>query len=198
VTAPAVNCDEDSIATYLVARLKLTFGRAMAALADVHSCGENVAYSWFASARIRGWYCCRALLVGSNSDVLRCGEDISFDLLSMQSGHADHLVDPTPRSIRHVESFSRRRDGRRMLIEAGPLSYEMTGFAKPILLLSRVRLVIGRRPRSLCTKGSAYVSYSAANLQQHVGDDSGALDTVGSLSATSACALSLLKLTSRR
>src|SRR5882724_3715699 len=158
------------IATYLVARLKLTFGRAMAALADVAFLRRERSLQLVRiGTEYGGWYCCRALL-GPDRTAMCCGagEDISFDVaLNAKWDMRIICVDPTPRSIRHVESFlAASRDGRRMLIEAGPLSYEMSGFREANF--SFVACAVWSSDGVLdlfAPRDPAHVSYSAVNLQ---------------------------------
>jgi FkbM family methyltransferase len=158
------------IATYLVARLKLAFGRAMAALADVAFLRrERTLQLVRLGTDYGGWYCCRALL-GPDRIAMCCGagEDISFDVaLNAKWGMRIICVDPTPRSIRHVESFlAASRDGRPMLIEAGPLIYETAGFreANFAFVASAVWSSDGAL-ELFAPKNPAHVSYSAMNLQ---------------------------------
>jgi len=188
------------IATYLVARLKLTFGRAMAALADVAFLRRERSLQLVRiGTEYGGWYCCRALL-GPDRTAMCCGagEDISFDVaLNAKWDMRIICVDPTPRSIRHVESFlAASRDGRRMLIEAGPLSYEMTGFREAdFTFVARAVWSSDGVLDLFAPKDPAYVSYSAVNLQHTSETIQVRSSTVGSLlSDFGVVRLSLLKL----
>jgi FkbM family methyltransferase len=189
------------ITTYLVARLKLAFGRAMAALADVAFLRQVPAALQLVriGTDYGGWYCCRELL-SPDRTAMCCGagEDISFDVaLNAQWEMRIICVDPTPRSIRHVAAFlAASRDGRRMLIEAGPLSYEMTGFREdkftfvPCAVWSSDGILDLFAP-----KDPAHVSYSAVNLQHTSEMIQVPSSTVASLLRDSGVArLSLLKL----
>ncbi len=158
------------ITTYAVARLKVTFGRAMAALVDVAFLRRERALQLVRiGTDYGGWYCCRALL-GPDRTAMCCGagEDISFDVaLNAKWGMRIICVDPTPRSIRHVESFlAAGREGRQMLIEAGPLSYEMTGFREAkFTFVPRAVWSSDGLLELFAPKDPAHVSYSALNLQ---------------------------------
>jgi FkbM family methyltransferase len=158
------------ISNYLVARLKLAFGRAMAALVDVAFLRREPTLQLIRiGTDYGGWYCCRALL-GPDRTAMCCGagEDISFDVaLNATWGMRIICVDPTPRSIRHVESFlAASRDGHRMLIEAGPLSYEMTGFREATFTFIPCAVWSSDGFLTLfAPKDPAHVSYSAMNLQ---------------------------------
>lgn len=158
------------IATYLVARLKLAYGRSMAALADMAFLRRDPALELVRiGTKYGGWYCCPALL-GSDRTAMCCGagEDISFDVaLNAKWGLRIICVDPTPRSVRHVESLlAAGRDGRRMLIEAGPLCYEMTGFREVNFTFVACAVWSSDGVLDLfAPKDPAHVSYSAVNLQ---------------------------------
>ncbi len=158
------------ITTYAVARLKVTFGRAVAALVDLAFLRRERALQLVRiGTDYGGWYCCRALL-GPDRTAMCCGagEDISFDVaLNAKWGMRIICVDPTPRSIRHVESFlAAGREGRQMLIEAGPLSYEMTGFREArFTLVPRAVWSSDGLLELFAPKDPAHVSYSALNLQ---------------------------------
>ncbi|MGC1386756.1 MAG: FkbM family methyltransferase [Steroidobacteraceae bacterium] len=188
------------VTPYLVARLKLAFGRTMAALADVIFLRREPAAGLVRiGTEYGGWYCCRALL-GPDRTAMCCGagEDISFDAaLNAKWGMRIICVDPTPRSIRHVESFlAAGRDGRPMLIEAGPLGYEMNGFREanftfvPCAVWSSDGVLDLFAPRD-----PAHVSYSAVNLQHTSEVIQVRSSTVGSLLRDfGVVRLSLLKL----
>ncbi len=188
------------IPAYLVARLKLAFGRATAALVDVAFLRRNPTLPLIRiGTDYGGWYCCRALL-GPDRTAMCCGagEDISFDVdLNAKWGMRIICVDPTPRSIRHVESFlAASREGRRMLIEAGPLSYEMTGFREDnFTFVARAVWSSDGALELFAPKDQAHVSYSALNLQHTSETIQVRSSTVGSLLRDFGVArLSVLKL----
>jgi FkbM family methyltransferase len=158
------------ITAYLVARLKLAFGRAMAALTDIALLRrESTLQLVRIGTEYGGWYCCPALL-GPGRTAMCCGagEDITFDVaLNAMWGMRIICVDPTPRAILHVESFlAASRDGRPMQIEAGPLSYDMTGFrATDFIFVPRAVWSTDGILDLYAPKDPAHVSYSALNLQ---------------------------------
>jgi FkbM family methyltransferase len=188
------------ITTYIVARLKVAFGRAIASFVDLAFLRRDPALQLVRiGTDYGGWYCCRALL-GPGRVAMCCGagEDISFDVaLNAQWEMRIICVDPTPRSVRHVASFlAASRDGHGMLIEAGPLSYEMTGFRE-----SNFAFVPSAAWSSdgvldlFAPKDPAHVSYSAMNLQHTSEMIKVRSSTVGSLLKDAGVArLSLLKL----
>lgn len=155
---------------YLVARIKLAFGRAMAALGDAAFLRRKPGLQLIRiGTEYGGWYCCRELL-GPGRTAMCCGagEDISFDAaLNAKWGMRILCVDPTPRSIRHVESFiSACRGGKDMLIEAGPLHYEAAGFnEKQFTFIARAVWSSDGVLDLFAPKDPAHVSYSALNLQ---------------------------------
>jgi FkbM family methyltransferase len=158
------------ITTYLVARLKVAFGRAIATLADLAFLRRDPTLQLVRiGTDYGGWYCSRALLAPDRTAMCcGAGEDISFDVaLNAKWGMRIICVDPTPRSIRHVESFlAASRDGRRMLIEAGPLSYETTGFREADFTFVACAVWSSDGVLDLfAPKDPAHVSYSAMNLQ---------------------------------
>lgn len=186
--------------TYLVARFKLAYGRSMAALADLAFLRRDPALQLVRiGTEYGGWYCCPALL-GSERTAMCCGagEDISFDVaLNAKWGMRIICVDPTPRSVRHVESFlAANRDGRRMLIEAGPLSYQMNGFREAEFTFVACAVWSSDGVLDLfAPKDPAHVSYSAVNLQHTSEMIQVRSSTVGTLLGDFGVArLSLLKL----
>jgi len=187
-------------ADYLVPRVKLAFGRAVAALTDIAFVRRESSLPLVRiGTEYGGWYCCRALL-GAGRTALCCGagEDISFDLaLNAKWGMRIICVDPTPRAISHVESFlAASRDGRRMPIEAGPLTYDMTGFrAADFSLVARAVWSTDGVLELFAPRDPAHVSYSALNLQRTREKIRVRSSTVGSiLSEFGVTRLSLLKL----
>jgi FkbM family methyltransferase len=188
------------IGSYLVARLKLAFGRAMAALADVKFLRRDTALQLVRiGTEYGGWYCCPALL-GPDRTAICCGagEDISFDVaLNAKRDMRIICVDPTPRSIRHVESLlAANRKGRSMLIERGPLNYEMTGFREDnFIFVARAAWSSDGVLDLFAPKNPAHVSYSAVNLQHTSETIRVRSSTIGSLLREFGVArLSLLKL----
>jgi len=155
---------------YLKARAKLAFGRGMAAFADA------VFLRPFRPLRLvrigtdyGGWYCCGDLL-GPGRAAMCCGagEDVSFDVaLNSKWGMRIVCVDPTPRSISHVRSLmAAGRNGQSMPIEAGPSSYDLTGFRESDFMF--VDCAVWSSDGSLelfAPRNPAHVSYSAVNLQ---------------------------------
>jgi FkbM family methyltransferase len=172
--------------TYLVARLKLAFGRTMAALADMAFLRRAPDLQLVRiGTDYGGWYCLRALL-GPNRTAMCCGagEDISFDVaLNATWGMRIICADPTPRAIRHVESLlAANRDGRRMSIEEGPSSYEMTGFREDDFIFAACAVWSSDGVLDLyAPKDESYVSYSALNLQHTSEMIQVRASTVGSL-----------------
>lgn len=188
------------ITTHLVPRLKLAFGRTIAALTDLAFLRREPTLQLIRiGTEYGGWYCCRAL-IGPDHTAMCCGagEDISFDVaLNAHWGMRIICVDPTPRSIRHVESLlAASRDGRRMLIEAGPLSYEMAGFREAnFTFVARAVWSSDGVLDLFAPKDPAHVSYSALNLQHTSEMIQVRSSTVESLLADSGVTrLSLLKL----
>jgi len=187
-------------AAYVVARLKVAFGRAMAALVDIAFLRPQAALQLVRiGTKYNGWYCCRELL-GSGRTAVCCGagEDISLDVaLNAEWNMRVICVDPTPRSIRHIESLlAAGRDGRPMLIEAGPLHYEMTGFqAANFTFVPRAVWSTDGVLDLFAPKDPAHVSYSAMNLQHTSEKIQVRSSSVGSILAEFGVAqLSLLKL----
>ena len=158
------------ITSYLIPRIKLAFGRIVAALLDVAFLRREPAMELVRiGTAYGGWYCCRTFL-GPGLTAVCCGagEDISFDV-ALNASWAMRIicVDPTPRSIRHVESLlTATRAGRSMPIEAGPLTYEMTGFREAdFIFVPRAVWSSDGTLELFAPKDPAHVSYSALNLQ---------------------------------
>jgi FkbM family methyltransferase len=158
------------LATYLKARLKLAFGRGMAAF------GDTAFLRTLPSLRLvrigteyGGWYCCGDLL-GPGKVAMCCGagEDVSFDVaLNSKCGMRILCVDPTPRSVSHVGSLlAAVRNGGAMPIEAGPSSYDLTGFRESDFTFVDCAVWSSDGYLELfAPKDPAHVSYSAVNLQ---------------------------------
>lgn len=155
---------------YVVPRVKMVFGRTMAALGDVAFLRRDRHLELVRiGTEYGGWYCCRSLL-GSGGTALCCGagEDVSFDVaLNAQWKMRIVCVDPTPRSIRHVTALlATGRDGPPMLIEAGPLHYDLTGFrAADFTFIARAVWSQDGSLELFAPRDPAHVSYSAVNLQ---------------------------------
>jgi FkbM family methyltransferase len=188
------------LAGYLMRRLKVAFGRAMATLIDVAFLRRQPALQLVRiGTDYGGWYCCPARL-GPGRTAMCCGagEDISFDVaLNAKWGMRTICVDPTPRSIRHVESFlARNRDGLPVPIETGPLSYETTGFREAdFTFVARAVWSTDGVLDLFAPKDPAHVSYSALNLQRTSESIQVRASTVGSiLGELGVVRLSLLKL----
>jgi FkbM family methyltransferase len=155
---------------YLVARAKVAFGRGMAAITDVFFLRP---FRPLRLVRIGteygGWYCCGDLL-GPGKSAMCCGagEDVSFDVaLNSKWGMRTLCVDPTPRSISHVESLiAASRDGRRVPIEAGPMHYDLLGFREADFAFVDCAVWSSDGCIELfAPQDPAHVSYSAVNLQ---------------------------------
>src|SRR5262249_4684950 len=97
------------------------------------------------------------------------GEDVSFDLaLNSDWDMRVVCVDPTPRAIRHIDALlAAHAERRAMLIEAGPLYYDLSNFHPATFEFmdcavwskdGTIELYAPRDP--------AAVSYSALNLQR--------------------------------
>jgi FkbM family methyltransferase len=156
---------------YLVPRIKLAFGRSVAALTTA---AYRKRYDLSQLVRIGtdygGWYCDRRLL-GAGRTAVCCGagEDISFDVALNGSWQMRVVcVDPTPRAIRHVEALlAAHRERRRMLIEAGPLYYDLSGFRPAAFDLVECAVWSTDGVLELyAPQNPAFVSYSALNLQR--------------------------------
>jgi FkbM family methyltransferase len=157
-------------AAYLVPRVKLAFGRAVAACADIAFLRRKPVLQLVRlGTEYGGWYCCRALL-GPGRTALCCGagEDISFDVaLNAEWGMRVICVDPTPRAVAHVKALlEASRDGRPVLIEAGPQHYDLSGFrVADFTLLARAVWSPDGELELYAPRNPAHVSYSALNLQ---------------------------------
>ena len=189
-----------SVIDYFVPRIKLAFGRAMAALGDCWFLRRDRDLQLIRiGTDYGGWYCCRALLrPGGTALCCGAGEDVSFDI-SLNANWQMRIicVDPTPRSVRHVTSLlAAARDGRPMLIEAGPLSYDLTGFRESdFTFLSRAAWSHDGSLELFAPKDPAHVSYSALNLQRTTEKLQVRASTVASiLQELGVARLSLLKL----
>jgi FkbM family methyltransferase len=160
----------DRITRYLVPRLKLAYGRAVAKLVDLAFLRSDSALQLVRiGTEYGGWYCCRELL-GAGRVAMCCGagEDISFDVgLNASWGMRIICVDPTPRAIAHVASLLEAdRNRRTMQIEAGPLNYDMTGFrAAEFTFIPHAVWSADGYLELFAPSNPAYVSYSAVNLQ---------------------------------
>jgi FkbM family methyltransferase len=188
------------ITRYLAPRIKLAYGRFVAALADLVFLRADPAMQLLrVGTDYGGWYCCRALL-GAGRVALCCGagEDVSFDVaLNAIWGMRIVCVDPTPRAIAHIAGLlDAARDGKPMQIEAGPLSYDLAGFrsANFDFIPSAVWSSDGFL-ELFAPSNPSYVSYSALNLQHTAQKIRVRSSTVESILRESGVAqLSLLKL----
>lgn len=155
---------------YVAARLKLAYGRTLATLVDMAFLRRDRKLELIRiGTDYGGWYCCSSLL-GPHRVAMCCGagEDISFDVALNAQWHMRVIcVDPTPRSVRHVESLlEASRAGRPMPIEAGPAVYEMTDFREDrFTFVSRAVWSSDGYLALFAPKDPAHVSYSALNLQ---------------------------------
>ena len=156
---------------YLVPRLKMAYGRSFAAFATAL---YRRPYDLTQLVRIGtdygGWYCDRRLL-GAGKAAMCCGagEDISFDVALNSSWDMKvTCVDPTPRAIRHVEALlAAHAADARMMIEAGPLHYDLCGFRPAAFHF--VASAVWSKDGVLdlyAPRNPAFVSYSALNLQR--------------------------------
>ena len=155
---------------YLVPRLKLAYGRFMAALIDVAFLRPDPTLQLLRiGTAYGGWYCCRDLLRAER--VAMCcgaGEDISFDVaLNAAWGMRIICVDPTPRAIAHVACLLEAdRRGQSMQIEAGPMNYDLAGFrAADFTFIPRAVWSSDGFLELFAPSNPAHVSYSAMNLQ---------------------------------
>jgi FkbM family methyltransferase len=158
------------LASYLVARVKLAFGRAAAALTAIAFLRRLPEGQLVRIGTVYGgWFCVSALLrPGRTALCCGAGEDISFDVaLNSTWGMRIICVDPTPRSVRHVESLlAANRERRPMLIEAGPRHYEMAGFREQDFFFLPYAVWSANGILELyAPKDPSHVSYSALNLQ---------------------------------
>ena len=156
---------------YLVPRLKLAYGRGFAALATaLYRRPYELTQLVRLGTDYGGWYCDRRLL-GAGKAALCCGagEDISFDVALNSSWDMQvTCVDPTPRAIRHVEALlAAHAADARMLIEAGPLHYDLGGF-RPTAFHFVARAVWSKDGvlELYAPRDPSFVSYSALNLQR--------------------------------
>jgi FkbM family methyltransferase len=166
-TPKGVTC---GVADYLLPRLRRAFGRTVAAVADIAFLRRDPGLQLVRiGTDYGGWYCCRALLApGGTAMCCGAGEDISFDVaLNARWGMHTICVDPTPRAIVHVESLlAANREGRPMLIEAGPLHYDMSGFRPAdFTFVARAVWSSDGALELFAPRDPAHVSYSALNLQ---------------------------------
>jgi FkbM family methyltransferase len=156
---------------YLKARMKLAFGRSMAALADPVFLRRLLPVRRLVriGTDYGGWYCCGDLLApGEAAMCCGAGEDVSFDVaLNSKRGMRILCVDPTPRSIRHVRSLvAAAREGRCMTIEAGPSIYDLAGFRESDFTFVDCAVWSSDGYLELfAPENPAHVSYSAVNLQ---------------------------------
>ncbi|MGA8709320.1 MAG: FkbM family methyltransferase [Steroidobacteraceae bacterium] len=159
------------ITGYLVPRLKLAYGRLAAKLMDLTFLRADASMQLVRiGTEYGGWYCCRELL-GPGRAALCCGagEDVSFDVaLNARWNMQIICVDPTPRSIAHIASLLEAvRDGRSMLIEAGPLSYDLVGFqAAEFTFIPHAVWSADGYLELFAPRNPLHVSYSALNLQR--------------------------------
>jgi len=116
---------------YLVDRARLTYGRTLAAVLQ-RTLGRAAPHSLQRiGTDYGGWYCVPALMrPGDTAICCGAGEDISFDVaLNARYGMRVLCVDPTARAVQHVRAVLRAQQSNRpMLIEAGPLTYDLAGF----------------------------------------------------------------------
>ena len=155
---------------YLVPRVKMLFGRSMAALTTaVYRERRHTGRLVRIGTDYGGWYCDRDRLeAGQMAICCGAGEDISFDVALNSSWDMRVVcVDPTPRAIRHVESLlAAHGEGRPMLIEAGPLYYDLSGFRPTAFHF--VGCAVWSRDGVIdlyAPSNPSFVSYSALNLQ---------------------------------
>jgi FkbM family methyltransferase len=159
------------VRSYLVPRVKLAFGRSIAALTSgVYHTRYDLSQLVRIGTDYGGWYCDRRLL-GAGRTAMCCGagEDVSFDVALNGSWDMRVVcVDPTPRAIRHVEGLlAAHAEGRTMLIEAGPLHYDLSGF-RPTAF-NFVECAVWSTDGLLelyAPRDPSFVSYSALNLQR--------------------------------
>jgi FkbM family methyltransferase len=162
------------VADYLWPRVKLAFGRAMAMLTSLALLRRDETLPLVRiGTEYGGWYCCRTLL-GAGRTAMCCGagEDISFDVaLNARWSMRIICVDPTPRSVVHVEALlSASRDRRPMLIEAGPAIYDLSGFRpEDFTFCPRAVWSSDGTLELFAPRNPVNVSYSAVNLQ-HTSD----------------------------
>jgi hypothetical protein len=158
------------LSSYLVPRVKMAFGRGIAALtAAVYRTRYDLSKLVRIGTDYGGWYCDRRLL-GAGKTAVCCGagEDVSFDVaLNSRWDMRVVCVDPTPRAIRHVEALlAAHAAGRTMLIEAGPLHYDLCGFRPMAFDFMGCAVWSTDGPLELyAPKDPSFVSYSALNLQ---------------------------------
>jgi len=171
---------------YLIPRLKLSYGHTMAAFTDIAFLRRDPTLALVRlGTSYGGWYCCQELL-GPGLTAMCCGagEDVSFDVaLNARCGMKIICVDPTPRAIHHVQALlAASGEGRPMHIEAGPSTYDISGFRPSDFILvpravwSKDGSVVLFAPRN-----PAHVSYSALNLQHTSEKIEVRASTIGSL-----------------
>ncbi len=154
---------------YLVDRAKLTYGRAMAAVLFALVGVRDRRRLERIGTDYGGWYCDPTLLRrGSVAVCCGAGEDVSFDVaLNARYGMRVLCVDPTARAVAHVRALlAAQRVGGTMLIEAGPLRYDLTGFDPDAFEL--IDAAVWSEDGTLklfAPRDPTHVSYSALNLQ---------------------------------
>jgi FkbM family methyltransferase len=159
------------IADYLLPRIKLAFGRTMAMLTSLALLRRDETLPLVRiGTEYGGWYCCRTLL-GPGRTAMCCGagEDISFDVaLNARWSMRIICVDPTPRSVVHVQALlAASREGRPMSIEAGPAVYDLTGFRpEHFTFCARAVWSSDGTVALFAPRNPVNVSYSAVNLQR--------------------------------
>ena len=158
------------LSAYLVPRIKLAFGRAVAVLLDLAFLRRDPDMKLVRiGTAYGGWYCCQSLL-GPGRAAVCCGagEDVSFDIgLNANWGMRIICVDPTPRAIRHVEALlAAGRQGQTIQIEAGPSNYDLKGFREAdFSFVPRAVWSTDGVLELFAPRDPAHVSYSALNLQ---------------------------------
>ena len=158
------------ISRYSLPRFKLAYGHISARLADFTFLRPDPQLQLVRiGTAYGGRYCCRALFkAGETAICCGAGQDVVFDVaLNAVWGMRIICVDPTPRAITHVSALlDAHRDGRSMLIEAGPLGYELAGFrAQDFTFIPHAVWSSDGSLELFAPKDPAHVSYSAVNLQ---------------------------------
>ncbi|MBS0379612.1 MAG: FkbM family methyltransferase [Proteobacteria bacterium] len=156
-------------ARYLIDRLKLTYGRAMAAVLFALVGVRDRRRLERIGTDYGGWYCDPSLLPqGGVAVCCGAGEDVSFDVaLNARYRMRVLCVDPTARAVAHVRALlAAQRAGSTMLIEAGPLTYDLAGFNPAAFEL--IDAAVWSEDGTLklfAPRDPTHVSYSALNLQ---------------------------------
>jgi FkbM family methyltransferase len=155
---------------YLVPRVKMAYGRGIAAvLTAVYRQPYDLAQLVRIGTDYGGWYCDRRLLAAGGVAVCcGAGEDVSFDVGLNSCWQMQVVcVDPTPRAVRHVEALlAAQAAGAPMLIEAGPLRYDLQGFNPAAFRFVPCAVWSSDGVLELYAPSNpSFVSYSALNLQ---------------------------------